>query len=526
MKKTLSKYILLSGLILSVLFCGENVNATESTNTVTINNDSLYERTKGKIILKVEENGEAYYVHPSKKEMYFLSRPSDAFRVLREQGIGITNNDLARIEIGFDINLSDDGGAVSNEDLNFARKHVGKIFLQVEEDGEAWYINYVDAKRYFLGKPTNVFNVMKMLGMGVSNGDFKKMKENDWKTYQNDEYSFEFKYPKTLIEKNGQLWNEVDYKRIFIEKDLSVFGDVPNFQFSINKKEIEGKIELERNEFDDFILLKNRTSEQIGCFYYIERNDFSIEFATVSDCSKTTMIDEIISTFKFTDDKVVLDPFKNSETGIELKDDGNIYFYNDKRGYIKDGEIFISFKDDVILFNGNLEKITPYAVDGPENFYYNGLEVSTTFKGPYAVYTNLDQITYFCDEAMLRYNDLDFMGLGRKKINFQYCETNEKDMLTQFEFSAADGIGFATGGEAVEKWYKLYIRKISGRDFIFIGKLKGEYVNTHSENNEEFKERISYISSKKYLDEVLEDEENKERIKEWDRFVDLFDVVK
>jgi len=49
---------------------------------------------KGKIILKVEDAGRAYYVHPQTKRMHFLGRPDDAFQVMRELGLGISNSDF------------------------------------------------------------------------------------------------------------------------------------------------------------------------------------------------------------------------------------------------------------------------------------------------------------------------------------------------------------------------------------------------------------------------------------------------
>ena len=181
-----------------------------------IKDDSMYDNLKGKIVLTVEENGEAYYIHPGKKKRYFLGRPSDAFQVMREQGIGISNNNLSQIEIGLaDLSGSDaDGDGLSDifedaigTDKNkkdsdgdghddkvelgggfnpsgsgkminnniFGSGQKGKIFLQVEGNGEAWYINPADSKRYFLGRPSDAFSVMRELGLGISNDNFSKL---------------------------------------------------------------------------------------------------------------------------------------------------------------------------------------------------------------------------------------------------------------------------------------------------------------------------------------------------------------
>ncbi|MEK7122773.1 MAG: hypothetical protein AAB855_02850, partial [Patescibacteria group bacterium] len=56
-------------------------------------------RLAGSILLQVEEKGEAWYVHPVNLKRYFLGRPADAFRVMRELGLGISNADLRMIAV-------------------------------------------------------------------------------------------------------------------------------------------------------------------------------------------------------------------------------------------------------------------------------------------------------------------------------------------------------------------------------------------------------------------------------------------
>ncbi|PIT95155.1 hypothetical protein COT98_01010 [Candidatus Falkowbacteria bacterium CG10_big_fil_rev_8_21_14_0_10_39_9] len=48
----------------------------------------------------------------------------------------------------------------------------GRIFLQVQDKGQAWYVYPVDAKRYYLGRPDDAFNIMRQLGLGVSGKSF------------------------------------------------------------------------------------------------------------------------------------------------------------------------------------------------------------------------------------------------------------------------------------------------------------------------------------------------------------------
>jgi len=48
----------------------------------------------------VESHGEAWYVYPIDGLRYYLGRPDDAFSIMRQLGLGITNKDLATISSG------------------------------------------------------------------------------------------------------------------------------------------------------------------------------------------------------------------------------------------------------------------------------------------------------------------------------------------------------------------------------------------------------------------------------------------
>ena len=58
---------------------------------------SLAQQLSGRILLDVERHGEAWYVNPPNLRRYYLGRPDDAFRIMRELGLGITAQELAQI---------------------------------------------------------------------------------------------------------------------------------------------------------------------------------------------------------------------------------------------------------------------------------------------------------------------------------------------------------------------------------------------------------------------------------------------
>ncbi|MBI4122030.1 MAG: hypothetical protein HY461_01730 [Parcubacteria group bacterium] len=129
---------------------------------------SVSDNVSGRILLQVEGRGEAWYVHPVTKRRHLLGRPDDAFRVMREQGLGISNADLAKIP---------EAGTPTTGDRALRQRLSGRILLQVESHGEAWYVNPVDQKRYFLGRPADAFRVMREQGLGISNRDLGTIQE-------------------------------------------------------------------------------------------------------------------------------------------------------------------------------------------------------------------------------------------------------------------------------------------------------------------------------------------------------------
>ncbi len=119
--------------------------------------NNLFDRLQGKIVLTVEKNGEAYYLNPHTRTISYLGRPADAFQVMREQGLGISEANFNSFNDYAPNNLS------------------GRILLRVEANGEAYYVNPDDLKMHYLGRPSDAYNIMRNLGLGISNNDFDKL---------------------------------------------------------------------------------------------------------------------------------------------------------------------------------------------------------------------------------------------------------------------------------------------------------------------------------------------------------------
>src|SRR3989344_5006230 len=176
----------------------------------------LSQKLSGRILLQVESNGEAWYVNPADKSRYYMGRPNDALILMRSSGIGITDANLEKIPVGLiesgetdsdndglsdalenalgsdpkkadsDGDGYDDKSELENNydlsgagkikiDTDFADSNKGKIFLQIEKNGEAWYVNPTDGKRYFLSRPHIAFEAMKKFGLGITTANLNQI---------------------------------------------------------------------------------------------------------------------------------------------------------------------------------------------------------------------------------------------------------------------------------------------------------------------------------------------------------------
>lgn len=133
-----------------------------SLSLPVITRASVATQVQGYIVLQVEAHGEAWYVDPSSMLRYYLGRPDDAFSIMRQHGLGISNTDLAKIP------TTDQSWDAPSSIMTGVR---GRIVLQVEAHGEAWYIYPKTNKRYYLGRPSDAFSIMRQLGLGISNSD-------------------------------------------------------------------------------------------------------------------------------------------------------------------------------------------------------------------------------------------------------------------------------------------------------------------------------------------------------------------
>lgn len=120
---------------------------------------SLAKTLKGRILLQVQDKGQAWYVNPTDSKKYYLGKPQDAYNLMRRFGLGISNANFAAIE----------------KNPSSWKNLAGRILIKTEDKGMAYYFDPLKLRLYYLGRPADAFNVIRSRGLGISNANLDKI---------------------------------------------------------------------------------------------------------------------------------------------------------------------------------------------------------------------------------------------------------------------------------------------------------------------------------------------------------------
>ena len=243
-------------------------------------------RDNGRIYLQVESHGEAWYVSPVNGERYYLGKPDDAYNLMRKLGLGITDANLSQLPVGLlDSDALDSDGDGLSDDLETAlgtdpasadsdaddysdmteienwknplgdgnlpkndalvNRLSGRILLQVQKHGEAWYVNPANKKRYFLGRAADAFAVMRSLGIGITNANLEKISTN----YVPEKYE-----NSTDAAKNYTMEYPSNWVKAEADPDVKTYKGMP-----ITEK-IRFEVSSEKNYMTVYVLLPKADS--------------------------------------------------------------------------------------------------------------------------------------------------------------------------------------------------------------------------------------------------------------------------
>jgi carboxyl-terminal processing protease len=154
MKKLFVLYLLLAS-----FFIGKNIEANTK--------EEITNRYAGNFVienLNLEER--LWYVEPESKERYQIKDGVSITRLLKTFGQGIDDQTLSLIATSTNS---------VNVDYNLSHKFNGQILIQIEQNGEAWYINPLDDYRYKIDNGKTGLEAAKNLALDISAAKLKKI---------------------------------------------------------------------------------------------------------------------------------------------------------------------------------------------------------------------------------------------------------------------------------------------------------------------------------------------------------------
>lgn len=181
---------------------------------------SLPYQMRGYFLIQVDNNGQAWYVDVENGLKHGLDKNSTSWHVVKYFALGISKFNLSKIPIGVNENLiqkdSDGDGlddnierAIGTDEFNpdsdgdsytdfeeitnnynplgpgslfidkkLTAKLAGKILLDVEGNGEVWYVNPKDNFRYYISDYNNLFKLISVIGQGINSENLDKITDS------------------------------------------------------------------------------------------------------------------------------------------------------------------------------------------------------------------------------------------------------------------------------------------------------------------------------------------------------------
>lgn len=120
----------------------------------------LAERLKGKILLQIESDGEAWYLNPKDKKRYYLGRPRDAWLLAHEFGIVLSENEIFQY-VHFE--------------KQFPESMAGGFAISEDDRTRVYYIDPEAREGIRFDTSKDAFRIMQDEGLGISNANIRKI---------------------------------------------------------------------------------------------------------------------------------------------------------------------------------------------------------------------------------------------------------------------------------------------------------------------------------------------------------------
>lgn len=142
----------------------KNIIEIEKELTNKLKDTELTERLKGKILLQVEAEGVAWYIHPVDLKRYYLGNPTEAMQTIKKLSKKMS------LETILDYTYFE---------KKFPEELAGRFLTDQDKKNEYYYITPEDRLAIPLKTPDEAFKLLKNLGLGITNENIRKITVGD-----------------------------------------------------------------------------------------------------------------------------------------------------------------------------------------------------------------------------------------------------------------------------------------------------------------------------------------------------------
>jgi hypothetical protein len=122
------------------------------------------------LIEKFECGSDSQDTSTTEKNSYYqnikLSRPNEASS--SKISANVSGDKISSVEL-------EEKKLVTKVDNNLAKRMSGRILLQIEKNGEAWYVDPKSLNKFFLADGTSAYGALRRFGLGITNKELAKI---------------------------------------------------------------------------------------------------------------------------------------------------------------------------------------------------------------------------------------------------------------------------------------------------------------------------------------------------------------
>jgi hypothetical protein len=173
--------------------------------------------------------------------------------------------------------------------VTMAERTAGKILLDVEHNGEAWYVYPGNLHRYYLGRPDDAFSIMRFLSLGITDANLAKIPTST-ESFEGDLALRQRLAGWILlqVEQHGEAWYVYpnDLKRYYLDRPDDAFAIMTNLGLGITAADL-----VQIPISDDYLNLGSSGVDHQSFTLSIPRGNFDVEVVTAGRASHKMITD-------------------------------------------------------------------------------------------------------------------------------------------------------------------------------------------------------------------------------------------